>query len=222
MILEGKVVIVSGIGSGLGQELAINAGKEGAKAAQEEIQATTGKNVTLKKVWAIAQKGDDADTADTTPEHGFAADDPLAVYVRVERERAAAMRRELAEAAKLNSGGLDKGGMWWLAEQMAGAGESEPEVARPPPKLPRRQHARRARKMSTDAKPTVFRANDSVWAALRPGDAARLVLDDVVVSEATRGRGVSVAGKVSVTLEGSNELRGPIDSAPAVLRELYL
>ena len=58
--------------------------------------------------------------------------------------------------------------------------------------------------------------------ALRPGDASRLVLDDVVVSEATRGRGVSVAGKVSVTLEGSNELRGPIDSAPAVLRELYL
>ena len=58
--------------------------------------------------------------------------------------------------------------------------------------------------------------------ALRPGDAARLVLDDLVVSEATRGRGVSVAGKVAVTLEGSNELRGPIDSAPAVLRELYL
>ena len=58
--------------------------------------------------------------------------------------------------------------------------------------------------------------------ALRPGDASRLVLDDVVVSEATRGRGVSVAGKVAVTLEGANELRGPIDSAPAVLRELYL
>ena len=58
--------------------------------------------------------------------------------------------------------------------------------------------------------------------ALRPGGASRLVLDDVVVSEATRGRGVSVAGKVAVTLEGSNELRGPIDSAPAVLRELYL
>ena len=58
--------------------------------------------------------------------------------------------------------------------------------------------------------------------ALRPGDAARLVLDDVVVSEATRGRGVSVAGKVALTLEGVNELRGPIDSAPAVLRELYL
>ena len=31
MILENKVVIVSGIGPGLGQELAINAGREGAK-----------------------------------------------------------------------------------------------------------------------------------------------------------------------------------------------
>ena len=106
--------------------------------------------------------GDDADAADETPEHGFAADDPLAVYVRVERERAAAMRRELAEAAKLNSGGLDKGGMWWLAEQMSGEGGPE-EVAKPPPKLPRRRNARQSRKMSTDAKPAVFRANDSVW-----------------------------------------------------------
>ena len=40
--------------------------------------------------------------------------------------------------------------------------------------------------------------------SLRPGDAARLVLDDVGVSEATRGRGVSVAGKVTVALEGEN------------------
>ena len=74
---------------------------------------------------------------------------------------------------------------------------------------------------------TEVSANDASAAAiqveaLRPGDASRLVLDDVVVSEETRGRGVSVAGKVAVTLEGSNELRGPIDSAPAVLRELYL
>ena len=74
---------------------------------------------------------------------------------------------------------------------------------------------------------TEVSANDATAAAiqveaLRPGDASRLVLDDVVVSEATRGRGVSVAGKVAVTLEGSNELRGPIDSAPAALRELYL
>ena len=113
--------------------------------------------------------GEQTDAADATPEHGFASDDPLAVYVRVERERAAAMRRELAEAAKLNSGGLDKGGMWWLAEQMAGEGGAE-EVARPPPKLPRRRNARPSRKMSTDAKPAVFRANDSVWAAMRPGD----------------------------------------------------
>ena len=113
--------------------------------------------------------GEDADTADATPEHGFAADDPLAVYVRVERERAAAMRRELAEAAKLNSGGLDKGGMWWLAEQMAGEGGAE-EVAKPPPKLPQRRTARQSRKMSTDAQPAVFRANDEVWAAMRPGD----------------------------------------------------
>ena len=116
------------------------------------------------------RSGDDADAPDETPAHGFAADDPLAVYVRVERERAAAMRRELAEAAKLNSGGLDKGGMWWLAEQMAGEQGPPEEVSKPPPKLPRRQNARPSRKMSTDAKPAVFRANDSVWAALRPGD----------------------------------------------------
>ena len=38
------------------------------------------------------RSGDDDDTADATPAHGFAADDPLAVYVRVERERAAALR----------------------------------------------------------------------------------------------------------------------------------
>ena len=103
--------------------------------------------------------GGDAATADTTPKHGFAADDPLAVYVRVERERAAAMRRELAEAATLASGGLDKGGMWWLAEQMAGE-EPEPEAAPRPPK----------QVGAAAAPPAVFRANDSVWAALRPGD----------------------------------------------------
>ena len=104
------------------------------------------------------RSGDDDDTADATPAHGFAADDPLAVYVRVERERAAALRRELAEAAKLNSGGLDKGGMWWLAEQMAGE-EPEPEAAPRPPK-----------QVGAAAAPAVFRANDSVWAAMRPGD----------------------------------------------------
>jgi hypothetical protein len=109
---------------------------------------------------ALAKSGGDADTADATPEHGFAADDPLAVYVRVERERAAEMRRELAEAATLASGGLDKGGMWWLAEQMAGEGEPEPEAAPRPPK----------QVGAAAAPPAVFRSNDSVWAALRPGD----------------------------------------------------
>jgi len=115
----------------------------------------------LASAYELALRGDDAaDAPDATPEHGFAADDPLAVYVRVERERAAAMRRELAEAAKLNSGGLDKGGMWWLAEQMAGEGEPEPEAAPRPPK----------QVGAAAAPPAVFRANDSVWAALRPGD----------------------------------------------------
>jgi hypothetical protein len=89
----------------------------------------------LAAAYETALRSDDAaDTADTTPAHGFAADDPLAVYVRVERERAAAMRRELAEAATLASGGLDKGGMWWLAEQMAGEDPEEPEAAPRPPK----------------------------------------------------------------------------------------
>ncbi len=141
-----------------------------AKACHPDQGGSAAEFRALASAYACAlHGGDDADAADTTPEHGFAADDPLAVYVRVERERAAAMRRELAEAAKLNSGGLDKGGMWWLAEQMAGEQGPE-EVSKPPPKLPRRRNARRSRKMSTDAKPTVFRANDSVWAALRPGD----------------------------------------------------
>ena len=94
------------------------------------------------------RSGDDDDTADTTPAHGFAADDPLAVYVGSSEKSAAAMRRELAEAAKLNSGGLDKGGMWWLAEQMAGEQGPPEEVSKPPPKLPRRQNARPSRKMS--------------------------------------------------------------------------
>jgi len=141
-----------------------------AKACHPDQGGSAAEFRALATAYERALRGDDAaDAPDATPEHGFAADDPLAVYVRVERERAAAMRRELAEAAKLNSGGLDKGGMWWLAEQMAGEGDAE-EVARPPPKLPRRQNARRSRKMSTDAKPAVFRANDSVWAAMRPGD----------------------------------------------------
>ena len=143
-----------------------------AKACHPDQGGSAAEFRALASAYELALRGgDDADTADTTPEHGFASDDPLAVYVRVERERAAAMRRELAEAAKLNSGGLDKGGMWWLAEQMAGEGGAE-EVEKPPPKLPRPRNTRQSRKMSTDAKqPAVFRANDSVWAAMRPGDA---------------------------------------------------
>ena len=142
-----------------------------AKACHPDQGGSAAEFRALAEAYASALRGgDDADATDATPEHGFAADDPLAVYVRVERERAAAMRRELAEAAKLNSGGLDKGGMWWLAEQMAGEQGPPEEVSKPPPKLPRRQNARPSRKMSTDAKPAVFRANDSVWAALRPGD----------------------------------------------------
>jgi glycine cleavage system H lipoate-binding protein len=141
-----------------------------AKACHPDQGGSAAEFRALAAAYERALNGDDVDAPNATPEHGFAADDPLAVYVRVERERAAAMRRELAEAAKLNSGGLDKGGMWWLAEQMAGEQGPPEEVSKPPPKLPRRQNARPSRKMSTDAKPAVFRANDSVWAAMRPGD----------------------------------------------------
>ena len=131
-----------------------------AKACHPDQGGSAAEFRALAAAYKTALRGDDAaDTADTTPAHGFAADDPLAVYVRVERERAAAMRRELAEAAKLNSGGLDKGGMWWLAEQMAGEPE-EPEAAPRPPK----------QVGAAAAPPAVFRSNDSVWAALRPGD----------------------------------------------------
>ena len=132
-----------------------------AKACHPDQGGSAAEFRALASAYELALRGDDAaDAPDATPEHGFAADDPLAVYVRVERERAAAMRRELAEAAKLNSGGLDKGGMWWLAEQMAGEGEPEPEAAPRPPK----------QVGAAAALPEVFRANDSVWAALRPGD----------------------------------------------------
>jgi len=131
-----------------------------AKACHPDQGGSAAEFRALAAAYERALSGDDtADAPDATPEHGFAADDPLAVYVRVERERAAAMRRELAEAAKLNSGGLDKGGMWWLAEQMAGE-EPEPEAAPRPPK----------QVGAAAAPPVVFRANDSVWAALRPGD----------------------------------------------------
>ena len=131
-----------------------------AKASHPDQGGSAAEFRALAEAYASALRGgDDADATDATPEHGFAADDPLAVYVRVERERAAAMRRELADAAKLSSGGLDKGGMWWLAEQMAGEPE-EPEAAPRPPK----------QVGAAAAPPAVFRANDSVWAALRPGN----------------------------------------------------
>ena len=131
-----------------------------AKACHPDQGGSAAEFRALAEAYECALRGgNDADAADTTPEHGFAADDPLAVYVRVERERAAAMRRELSEAAKLNSGGLDKGGMWWLAEQMAGE-EPEPEAAPRPPK----------QVGAAAAPPAVFRANDEVWAALQPGD----------------------------------------------------
>ena len=130
-----------------------------AKACHPDQGGSAAEFRALAEAYERALRGDAADAPDdATPEHGFAADDPLSVYVRVERERAAAMRRELAEAAKLNSGGLDKGGMWWLAEQMAG--EEEPEQASRPPK----------QVGAAAAPPAVFRANDSVWAAMRPGD----------------------------------------------------
>ena len=81
-----------------------------AKACHPDQGGSAAEFRALASAYELALRGDDAaDAPDATPEHGFAADDPLAVYVRVERERAAAMRRELAEAAKLNSGGLKLG-----------------------------------------------------------------------------------------------------------------
>ena len=132
-----------------------------AKACHPDQGGSAAEFRALATAYERALRGSDekVDATDTTPEHGFAADDPLAVYARVERERAAAMRRELAEAAKMSSGGLDKGGMWWLAEQMAGE-EPEPEAAPRPPK----------QVGAAAAPPAVFRANDEVWAAMRPGD----------------------------------------------------
>ena len=48
------------------------------------------------------------------------------MFLRVESERAADLARELAEAASLSRGGLDKGGLWALADQMAGAVAAAP------------------------------------------------------------------------------------------------
>jgi len=79
---------------------------------------------------AAVPAADDAHEAD-------AAADPLAVYLRVEAERAAAVRRELAAAARLAAGGLDKGGLWMLAAQMADEGARAPPPPPPPPPAPR-------------------------------------------------------------------------------------
>ena len=170
--------------------------------------------------------GGDADTADTTPKHGFAADDPLAVYVRVERERAEKMRRELAEAATLASGGLDKGGMWWLAEQMAGE-EPEPEAAPRPPK----------QVGAAAAPPAVFRANDSVWAALRPGDVnIRLgvtaekveelgLTEDRAFIDLAQLESFTLAGRPFAMVEGPNgtvQLESPIAGVVAARNETLI
>ena len=187
-----------------------------AKACHPDQGGSAAEFRALATAYERALRGDDAaDAPDATPEHGFARDDPLAVYVRVERERAAAMRRELAEAAKLNSGGLDKGGMWWLAEQMAGEPE-EPEAAPRPPK----------QVGAAAAPPAVFRANDSVWAALRPGDVTiRLgvtaskveelgLTKDKAFVDLAQLESFTLAGRPFAMVEGPNgtvQLESPID-----------
>ena len=70
-----------------------------AKACHPDQGGSAAEFRALAEAYASALRGgDDADATDATPEHGFAADDPLAVYVRVERT-ATAMRQELADAA---------------------------------------------------------------------------------------------------------------------------
>ena len=74
-----------------------------------------------------------------------AAADPLAVFLRVEAERAAELRRELTAANALSAGGLDKGGMWELARQVA---ETLPpgDDAEAPRALPAGRRRRRRRR----------------------------------------------------------------------------
>ena len=67
---------------------------------------------------ARARRGDD-DARGYDAGHGFAADDPLAVHSVGRRQRRAPGN---SLRPRNCSGGLDKGGMWWLAEQMAGEG----------------------------------------------------------------------------------------------------
>ena len=198
-----------------------------AKACHPDQGGSAAEFRALAAAYETALRGDDAaDTADTTPAHGFAADDPLAVYVRVERERAAAMRRELAEAAKLNSGGLDKGGMWWLAEQMAGEPE-EPEAAPRPPK----------QVGAAAAPPAIFRANDSVWAALRPGDVrVRLgctaskveelgLTNDKAFVDLAQIESFTLAGRPFAMVEGPNgtvQLESPIAGVVSARNETLI
>ena len=54
--------------------------------------------------------------------------------------------------------------------------------------------------------------------ALRPGDAATLVVDGVGLDDGNRGRGLSVAGNVEMRLVGANDRLGPVDDAPAAAR----
>ena len=198
-----------------------------AKACHPDQGGSAAEFRALATAYERALRGDDAaDAPDATPEHGFAADDPLAVYVRVERERAAAMRRELAEAAKLNSGGLDKGGMWWLAEQMAGE-EPEPEAAPRPPK----------QVGAAAAPPAVFSANDSVWAALRPGDVnIRLgvtaekveelgLTEDRAFIDLAQLESFTLAGRPFAMVEGPNgtvQLESPIAGVVAARNETLI
>ena len=193
-----------------------------AKACHPDQGGSAAEFRALAEAYERALRGDAADAPDdATPEHGFAADDPLSVYVRVERERAAAMRRELAEAAKLNSGGLDKGGMWWLAEQMAGEPE-EPEAAPRPPK-----------QVGAAAAPAVFRANDSVWAAMRDEtirlgitaekvDELGLTTDKAFVDLAQLDS-FTLAGRPFAMVEGPGgivQLESPIDGVRRRVQEI--
>ena len=94
-----------------------------------------------------ARSGADAAAADDDDEFEMtgAAADPLAVFLRVEAERAAELRRELTAANALSAGGLDKGGMWELARQVA---ETLPpgDDAEAPRALPAGRRRRRRRR----------------------------------------------------------------------------
>ena len=93
--------------------------------------------------WGGWADGDGDDGFEMTGE----AADPIAVFLRVEKERAAELRRELGAAAKLSSGGLDKEGLWALAEQMAAGLPDDGEAsAAPATAIPRRRRSKRRRR----------------------------------------------------------------------------